>query len=222
MQDDQFEDWLRENARSYNDPPRPDIEGMWSVIERAHFEQRPETTIAPAATSRPWYAASWLRMAAVLALGVGLGRISLAPAGAATSAATATQAVAANQTLDHLHGAYDALPALNAPEASKYLGETVALLASLQSDRNAATTDKQLMSGAADLLNTTRFLLDAPTTTDPNVRGLLEDLELVLAQIVQMPKNGSKTDVELIHQAMEQRDVMPRLRTAVANNYSAE
>jgi hypothetical protein len=39
---------------------------------------------------------------------------------------------------------------------------------------------------------------------------------------VQLSNKGTATDVELIHQAMEQRDVMPRLRNAVANNYSAE
>ena len=213
MPDDQhetekFDSWLREAARSYNEPPVPDVEGMWAVIEQEHFN-----------TSTPrtrWYANSWIRVAAALLLGVGLGRVTLAtkiaPMAVAQQAASVEKTPHANEVL----------PALNAPEANKYLGETVALLASLQSDRHSTRNDKQLVSDAADLLNTTRFLLDAPTTSDPKVRGLLEDLELVLAQVVQLPKTRSASDVELIHQAMEQRDVMPRLRTAVANTYSAE
>jgi hypothetical protein len=212
MQDDQFDSWIRDNGRSSNDPPPPDIEGMWATIEQQHFATR--------SVRRPWVAVGWLKVAAALLLGVGLGRVSL-PA-TRTTTTVPSRAVSAGASLPPLHGAYDALPALNAPDANKYLGETVALLASLQSDRSGSETNRHLVSGAADLLNTTRFLLDAPTTTDPSVRGLLEDLELVLAQIVQMPKNGSNADVESIHQAMEQRDVMPRLRTAVANNYSTE
>ena len=210
MQDEQFDSFIRDAARSYNEPPLPDVDGMWAAIEKEHFEH-----VAP---RNKWYTAGWIRVAAALMLGVGLGRVSLGTTTPVIAPSPPTVAV----TLPKLQGAYDALPALNAPEANKYLGETVALLASLQSDARSASSDKQLVSGAADLLNTTRFLLDAPTTTDPNVRGLLEDLELVLAQIVQLPRTRTTNDVELIHQAMEQRDVMPRLRTAVANNYSAE
>jgi hypothetical protein len=210
MQDDQFDSFIREAARSYNEPPVPDIDSMWAAIEKEHFEL--------GAPRNRWYAASWVRVAAALMLGVGLGRVSLTPA----TPTVAVAPVSVATRLPRVQGAYDALPALNAPDANKYLGETVALLASLQTDSRTASSDKQLVTGAADLLNTTRFLLDAPTTTDPNVRGLLEDLELVLAQIVQLPRSRTTNDVELIHQAMEQRDVMPRLRTAVANNYSAE
>ena len=99
----------------------------------------------------------------------------------------------------------------------RYLGQTVALFASLQNDAWAARNDTQLAARASTLLSTTRFLLDSPNAADPNVRGLLEDLELVLVQIVQIPSTRTASDVELIHQAMKQRDVMPRLRTAVAN-----
>ncbi|MDQ6613098.1 MAG: hypothetical protein M3Y64_11730 [Gemmatimonadota bacterium] len=216
MQDDQaetekFDSWLRDAARSYNAPPVPDVDGMWASIEQQHF-----AVTAQATPRANWYANSWIRVAAALVLGVGLGRATLSSP--VTPLTRVEQTASAAPSLSQA----DALPALNAPEANKYLGETVALLASLQSERHSDRNDKQLVSDAADLLNTTRFLLDAPTTTDPKVRGLLEDLELVLAQVVQLPKSRSASDVELIHQAMEQRDVMPRLRTAVANNYSAE
>lgn len=212
MQDEEFDNWLRTQARSYNQPPAPDVEGMWKEIEKQHFDG--VTTVAPLRT--PWWNSSVLRIAAALVIGVGLGRVSLSP-----TLLTPVNAPSVAQ-VEQNGGTPEVLPALNAPEANRYLGETVALLASLQSDARSSRSDKRLVTGAADLLNTTRFLLDAPSTNNSNVRGLLEDLELVLAQIVQLSNGGSASDIDLIHQAMEQRDVMPRLRTAVANNYSAE
>lgn len=217
MEDEQFDNWLRTAARSYNEPPAPDVEGMWAEIEKQHFNKSaPVTAVTPLTTRAPWWNNSWMRVAAALVVGVGLGRVTVPTIGAPATAAPAIASV------DRSSAAPSVLPALNAPEANKYLGETVALLASLQSDARGARSDKQLVSGAADLLSTTRFLLDSPNTNNQNVRGLLEDLELVLAQIVQLSNSGTATDVEMIHQAMEQRDVMPRLRNAVANNYSAE
>ena len=223
MQDEEFDNWLRNSARSYNEPPVPDVEGMWAAIEKEQFDQSAPVITRVAATSTPvtplptpWYNTGWIRVAAALLIGIGLGRVSLSPA--SPNAVTPGTVAAAPVTT----GSTALQQVMNSPEANKYMAETIALLASLQSDSRTVSQDKQLVSGAADLLNTTRFLLDSPNTTNPNVRGLLEDLELVLAQIVQLSNKGTAGDVEMIHQAMEQRDVMPRLRTAVANNYSAE
>ena len=224
MQDEQFDHWLRDSARSYNEPPAPDVEGMWAEIERQHFApQSTVTPIVPVAAPMPvtplrspWWNQSWLRVAAALVVGVGVGRISFSPAAPVASASVVADSDARTTPPPVV------LPALSAPEANKYLGETVALLASLQSDARSIRTDKQFIAGASDLLNTTRFLLDSPNSKNPNVRGLLEDLELILVQIVQLSNAGTADDVDLIHQALEQRDVMPRLRNAVANNYSTE
>ncbi|HEY4132485.1 MAG TPA: hypothetical protein VGM50_17875, partial [Gemmatimonadaceae bacterium] len=65
--------------------------------------------------------------------------------------------------------------------------------------------------------NRTRLLMDSPAATDPQMQSLLEDLELVLAQIVRLQNDPSRTDLDLINRALEQRDVIPRLRTAVAD-----
>lgn len=227
MEDHEFNNWLKTAARSYNEPPAPNVNGMWAEIEREHFESPSTASVriaetSPTASTRSvrrshWWNQSWLRVAAALIIGVGVGRISFAPTPPTVAAVNAVP------SSDHRAGQPPVmLPALSAPEANKYLGETVALLASLQSDTRSARSDKQLIAGASDLLNTTRFLLDSPNSRNPNVRGLLEDLELVLVQIVQLSNDGTADDVNLIHQALEQRDVMPRLRNAVANNYSAE
>ncbi|HTO73119.1 MAG TPA: hypothetical protein VMJ30_04840, partial [Gemmatimonadales bacterium] len=56
---------------------------------------------------------------------------------------------------------------------------------------------------------------DAPALTDPRVRGLLQDLELILVQIAQLNADQRKGDVEIITNGLNQRDVLPRLRTAI-------
>lgn len=80
--------------------------------------------------------------------------------------------------------------------------------------------DPQAMQQAArwarDVLSSTRLLIDSPAGRDPQMRALFTDLELVLAQIVQLsgtPLQDSERD--LIDRAMRDRDLLPRLRSAV-------
>ena len=47
-----------------------------------------------------------------------------------------------------------------------------------------------MTTAARSLLGTNRLLLDSPVATDPRMRQLLEDLELVLAQIAQLSAEG--------------------------------
>ena len=66
------------------------------------------------------------------------------------------------------------------------------------------------------VLSSTRLLIDSPAGRDPQMRALFTDLELVLAQIVQLsgtPLQASER--ELIDRAMRDRDLLPRLRSAV-------
>ena len=69
---------------------------------------------------------------------------------------------------------------------------------------------------ARDVLSSTRLLLDSPAAKDVQLRSLLTDLELVLAQIVQLSgaplQSGER---ELIERAMRDRDLLLRLRSAV-------
>jgi len=59
-------------------------------------------------------------------------------------------------------------------------------------------------------------MLDSPAAQDARLKGLLEDLELVLAQISQLPSGGGgdREDVQSINQGLDQRSVLLRLRTA--------
>jgi hypothetical protein len=64
--------------------------------------------------------------------------------------------------------------------------------------------------------------MDSPAGQDPKLRGLLEDLELVLVQIARLRGERNKSDLDLIHQAVEQGDVLSRLNSAVVTTQSAE
>ena len=86
-----------------------------------------------------------------------------------------------------------------------------------------AEADATFANKAADLLVTTRLLIDSPAASqDPKLHSLLEDLELVLVQIARPHGEKNKGDLDLIHQAVEQGDVISRLNSAAATNQSSE
>ena len=49
-----------------------------------------------------------------------------------------------------------------------------------------------------------------------NLAILLEDLELVLAQIAMLQSGRTRQEIDLITDALEERDVVPRIQSAVA------
>lgn len=210
-EDDRLPEALRTAALDYNKPPeltRTDLDEMWSVIE-AEGVVGVGNSLVRLAEPRP---ARWFSMrnvaslAAVLLIGVAIGRFS----------ARKTPAI---QMAENRRPATDSL-SLAEPyhsTTSRYLGQTAALLVSLPAEVRAGRADDQFLGRAHDLLLTTRLLLDSPAAADPRNRALFEDLELVLAQIVRLQTDESRADLDLIRQALEQRDVLPRLRNAVAD-----
>ncbi|HEX6645276.1 MAG TPA: hypothetical protein VF037_11375 [Gemmatimonadales bacterium] len=74
---------------------------------------------------------------------------------------------------------------------------------------------------ARQLLVRNRLLLDSPAAQDPRMRRLLEDLELVLAQIAQLPAEERSEDTDLITDGMEAGDVLTRLRSATSTGVAA-
>jgi len=55
-----------------------------------------------------------------------------------------------------------------------------------------------------------------PAASDPRFKELLQDLELVLAQIARLHGDRGHEEIELIKDAVEERDVVPRIHSAVA------
>jgi len=203
-QDDRFSELLRTAARDYNAPPelsREELDGMWGAIEAG--------MTAPASIAERRSRWSALRtvasLAAVLLIGVAIGRLT-------ARRAPVPQMADARSRADSL-----AVPEPYQSTTSRYLGQAAALLVSLPAEVRADRADERYLGRAHDLLLTTRLLLDSPAADDPRLRALLEDLELVLAQVVRLQTDQGGTELDLIRQALDQRDVLPRLRTAVAN-----
>jgi len=192
MTDDRIDQRLRDLARDYHRPPATPREELWARIAAARAARRSAPRIL---VLRPWL--RWgLAAAAVLVLGIALGRIT-APTGQVAAQADSTGAVAYQIA------------------ATQYLTRTEALLASFRAEARTGRLDAQFAGQARDLLTTTRLMMDSPAARDPRLKTLLDDLEVVLAQIAQVPSGRTGEDVDLITQGIEQRSVLLRLQTAV-------
>lgn len=204
--DEKLTELLRTTARDYNAPPElspAELDAMWRGIEAERADVGP--SLLDGRRGRWWSARTIASMAAVLLVGVAIGRLSArrpAPVLVAEG----------GRVVDSL-----AVPEPYQSTTSRYLGQAAALLVALPAEVRRDRADDRYVGRAHDLLLTTRLLLDSPAADDPRLRGLLEDLELVLAQVVRLQTDQGSTELELIRQALDQRDVLPRLRTAVAN-----
>jgi hypothetical protein len=98
----------------------------------------------------------------------------------------------------------------------EFLGRTAVLLAALPTRSHPGTNDAQLADQARTLLGTTRLLLDSPVAQEQRMKDLLQDLELVLAQVARLQSQHPGQALTLINEALEERDVVPRIRSAVA------
>ncbi len=195
MTGDRFERLLRDAAQDYHRPPETPREEMWRRIVAARARRQQHVLV-----QHRWL--HWgLGIAAVLVLGIGIGRwTARGPQGAETTAGRVPNEPG---TL-----AYRVA-------AAQYLSRTEALLTGFRTEARPSTPDAQFAAQARDLLTTTRLMLDSPAARDGRLKALLEDLELVLAQIAQLPAGGDKEDVQLITQGLDERSVLLRLRTAI-------
>ncbi len=195
-EDPKFEQWLKDAARTtYHAPRTVPREEMWARIEA---NRRHKHVIE----LRPWM--RWaVAAAAVLALGIGIGRWTAhqQPAAVPNGMPVAT----ANDSSRDF--AYEVA-------ATQYLSRTEAFLTSFRADAHTTASSARFATQARDLLTTAQLMLDSPAGNDPRMRALLEDLELVLAQISQLNAAGAH-DTDLITQGMNQSNVLPKLRSAI-------
>ena len=187
-----FEQWLQDAAKGYHAPRPTPRDEMWARIEAARVRR-----------VRPWM--RWgLAAAAVLVLGIGIGRWTAHQ----ESAVRGGTPVANADTAGNRNLVYQVA-------ATQYLSRTETFLTGFRADLRAGRVDTRFMGQARDLLSTTRLLLDSPAADDPRMRALLEDLELVLAQISQLEAGRDSRNADLITQDMDQRSVLPKLRSAI-------
>ena len=195
MTGDRFERLLRDAAQDYHRPPETPREEMWRRIVAARARRQQHVLV-----QHRWL--HWgLGIAAVLVLGIGIGRW------------TARGPQGTEPTVGRVPSEAGTLAYRVA--AAQYLSRTEALLTGFRTEARPSAPDAQFAAQARDLLTTTRLMLDSPAARDGRLKALLEDLELVLAQIAQLPAGGDKEDVQLITQGLDERSVLLRLRTAI-------
>jgi len=189
--EDGLPDRVLEAARDYHLPPRAPREEMWAAIVAERERRR--------LTRRNLRRLRWgLALAATLVIGIGIGRSAWLRAPAP-----------------------DMRVAIGAPSeayrivATQYLVRTEALLTDFHTETAAGRLNPQFLASTRELLTTTRLMLDSPAADDPHLKVLLQDLELVLAQIAQLPAEpGQQDEIDLINQGLTQHSVLTRLRAA--------
>ena len=190
---------LMDAARAHQEPPPAPREEMWARIQTARRQDGKKR--APVGWRRPqvWVPVA---IAATLIIGFGLGRFWKPGKIGVPHQVAQDSSVTGNK--EDLFARY---------AAEQTLGQAEVLLTQFRADASNGTAPATTPAEARKLLLATRLLLDSPSLTDPRLRGLLEDLELVLAQIA--AGSTQKEDRDVITDGLERRDVLPRLRAAM-------
>ena len=206
MNDERLDELLDDAKRTWRVPPAPPVDDIWMRVERDAF-------VAPARRGVPRWGGYAAAIAASLIIGVIGGRLSITPNGAMSPVADGGAARTPQGTTVTPVASND--PYQRTTE--QFLGRTAVLLASLPGDARTIDANTKLAGQAVQLLTTTRLLLDSPVAKDRRMKELLEDLELVLAQVARMQTPRHRDELVLINEALAERDLVPRIRSAVAD-----
>jgi hypothetical protein len=216
--DPHFDAWVAKMARRLNAPNAAPRAEMWDAIQAARKTARDaQAGLVPGVTPLRRSLRLMSVIAAALLLGIAIDRLALRRVGepSVASVPPTPRDSADPQRL------YRLAAAQTLTQAEALL---VAYRASEVPDRNP-TTARQLGSWGRQVLSSTRLLLDSPAGSDPQLRPLLDDLELVLVQIIQL--SGAPLDASeralmdrareraLIDGALQDRNLLPRIRNAV-------
>ena len=207
MNDDERDAMIRRLAHDSLQPPPAPREEIWRRIEmeRKGIRRADGPTGRRANGPAGKRSIRWLLVplaaAATLALAFGLGRMT---------------ANAPSRQVAEAPGRRAAEPSMTAHRlvAAEYLGRTEAFLTDFRVAAASGAPDETTSREARRLLGTARLLLDSPAAEDVRLRMLLEDLELVLAEIAQLQRER-REDLDLITDGLDQRGTLGRLRAAV-------
>lgn len=233
-------EWVEALRETYHAPPDTPREEMWAAIqagmsgtggadadtdptqdahahgvidlvgERAGREAGPGSVRPrPLRSAAPWAVAA----AALLVMGIGIGRWSAAgpllPTGTANAPTGGTIAGAPAPDGSGLELA-----------ARMHFGRTESLLTTVRSDARAGRVDGSVGPWARTLLTQTRLLMDARGETRDDVQQLLSDLELVLVQVLGateasgMDDERAREELDLMIRSLERGELLPRIRSA--------
>lgn len=208
MSEERMEEMLQELKASYRVPSETPREEMWSAISSRLDAPQTEVLDISIARRRRAFTASgavgWAAAAAaVLLVGVGLGRMTAPEGGERAPIATMQMT-----------------PTSMAFAAQDHMRRTESLLTMVRADARTGRIDPTTARWARGLLSQTRLLMDAQDDATPRMNDLLLDLELVLAQIVGVAETGSmdegraRIELDLLLQSLNDGAVLPRIRAA--------
>lgn len=221
MMDDNNKDLdelVNELAQQRHEPPPVPRDRMWRQIDAARASRRTDPVADARRTWRPtlqwltlrriWYPAA---VAIVLVVGISIGRHmdlgDTSPQMAVVphdSLATETpQLESSNNDLVYQLAAVD------------LFNRADVLLTDFQTtDCGKTPQDEVVPEWAGGMLLQTRLLLSSPVAENRELSPLLEDLELVLAQIVGISANNCVRDRAWIREGLDERFTLDRLRVA--------
>lgn len=190
----------------YNAPPETPREEMWRVIHAGLPAPEADTSVVSLEAARarrtPNRSFGWaVAAAAVLVMGIGIGRMTAPgmPTGAALDGGARGEVLAV--------------------AAAEHLGHSESFLTLVRADARGGSLDPEMVRWAEGLLSQTRMFMDATdAAAEPAMRELMEDLELVLAQIVTVAEHGgvdpgrTRTELDLALRGMEDREVLTRIQ----------
>jgi hypothetical protein len=194
MGNDGYYETTRVRLAASDAPVDAHREEMWEVVSRSWTEQAVQRRRRRVATA--WGGAG-LALAATLAVGILIGRSSTPPP-------VVDEPVAATPR-SGLPMAYRVVLGEHFKEA-----ETVLALFAAES---AAETD--MATAARSLEATTRLLIGSRAGEDPEVRRMLLELEVLLAQIARLVDEGDAPGRQVVRQGLEDTAVLPRLRQMI-------
>ena len=217
--DPHFDAWIEKVAPSLNTPPATPRLEMWDAVATAQAKDVPGVL--------RFRRAGWIvpaAIAAALLIGIGVDRFVVQPERVAnTKVFTPSDVDGSAPSVRPIRPRSDSASPTDPSRlyrlaAIQTLSQAEALLTAYRASdiaRTNAPAARQLSMWGRDVLSSTRLLLDSPAGDDPQLRSLLNDLELVLVQIIRL--SGAPLDASdraLIDKALRDRDLLPRIRTA--------
>jgi hypothetical protein len=211
MTDDRFDEYLKDAAeREYHAPPPTPTDEMWARVEaaRRNRSHRP-TPVVSLGWRRPW-TAPLMAVAAVLLLGIGIGRwiVPEITGGGRDDTTDATTSTATTASMEARR--------VRGESATRYYAlDHLRRVEYLLTDYQTGRVTDDFRNSTRGLLTDTRQLLDSPQLKDPKIRRLLEDLEVLLAQVAQLTPNGQGEERALIDDNLAERAIRRRLRNVI-------
>ena len=231
-------------ARDYNQPGPVPRDEIWNRIAEARRSQVDAQSTSLPARKRYWvWPGVGVAAAGLVAVGIAIGRgverthvqeqgkrapLAAAPRDSLRSGpdlvTTAPRQVAGNSDSARDSARVEAQSSLGDQPNSmnvayrlavvNHVVGSEAMITAFRASARRGDVDPQLAKWSRDLLGETRLLESAAPADDATMKRLLEDLELVLAQIVQYSNRGmhSPEDLDLIERSIRRRSVISNIR----------